>query len=128
MYHRLIGELVARHSPLWLVFTPLTRDATAADMSRVLEMLRAEVPIPEERGELFTALLVMADLDPWGHNLREEIVAMIQRSEEDRLILESRTLREVFEKELVQRHRIEVSSRRNQVNKDQSKPLPPIHV
>jgi hypothetical protein len=102
VYQRRIEELLARQSPLWLIFAPLARDATATAMSRVLEMLRAQVPQAGERGELFTALLVMADLDPWGHNLREEIVAMIQRNEEDRFIFESRTLREVFEKGLAE--------------------------
>ena len=100
VYQRRIEELMARQSPLWLVFTPLARDATVTAMIRVLDALRAQVPVAEERGDLLTALLVMADLDPWGHNLREEIMAMMQRNEEDRIIFESRTLREVFEKGL----------------------------
>ena len=102
VYQRRIEELMARQSPLWLVFTPLARDATVTAMIRVLDALRAQVPVAEERGDLLTALLVMADLDPWGHNLREEIVAMMQRNEEDRIIFESRTLREVFEKGLAE--------------------------
>ena len=38
----------------------------------------------------------MANVNPWGHNLREELRAMLQRSEND-LINVSQTLREVFE-------------------------------
>ena len=59
--------------------------------------LRERVTDRQELADLYTALLVMADVDPWGHNLREEIVAMLETGSKD-LIQVSRTLREAFEK------------------------------
>src|SRR6185369_10212598 len=78
-------------------FAPLCRDATAPAMREIIDAIRNEVPLPDERADLYTGLLVMADIDPWGYNLREEIAAMLQTSEKD-LIQVSRTLREAFEK------------------------------
>lgn len=47
--------------------------------------------------ELFAAMLVMADVDPWGYALREEIEAMIQEEPTD-LIQVSQTLRTAYER------------------------------
>ncbi len=96
VYQRTVAELRARGSVLWLVFVPLARDATLEAVGGVLEELRRRVTDPEELGDLFAALLVMADVDPWGHNLREEIAAMVETSTD--LLQVSKTLRETFEK------------------------------
>jgi hypothetical protein len=66
VYQRTVAELMARGSVLWLVFVPLACDATVAAVRRVVGELRARVSDPAERADLYTALLVMADLDPWG--------------------------------------------------------------
>jgi hypothetical protein len=36
----------------------------------------------EERADLYTSLLVMATIDPWGHNLRKELRMMVEDKEE----------------------------------------------
>jgi hypothetical protein len=95
VYQRTVAQLVARGSPFWLAFTPLARDATPAAMRRVVAALRAHVPNDKERTDLFAALLVLADVDPWGHNLREEIQAMLDQEPTD-MIQVSKTLRDVY--------------------------------
>jgi hypothetical protein len=97
VYQRTVEELRARGSVLWLVFAPLARDATAGALRRIVEELRAGVAETEELADLYTALLVMADVDPWGHNLRQEIAAMLETGGKD-LIEVSKTLRDAFEK------------------------------
>lgn len=96
VYQRTVAELRARGSVLWLVFVPLARDATLEAVRGVIEELRRRVPDREELGDLYAALLVMADVDPWGHNQREEIAAMLETSTD--LLQVSKTLRETFEK------------------------------
>jgi hypothetical protein len=96
VYQRTVAELRARGGLLWLVFTPLATDASAAAMREVLAELRERVPQLDDRGDLFTALLVMAALDPWGHNLQEELKAMMQADDYEVFKL-SPTLREVIE-------------------------------
>jgi hypothetical protein len=66
IYQRTVAELYARGSPFWLAFTPLSPDATVEAMRGVVATLRAQVPADEERSDLFAALLVLADVDPWG--------------------------------------------------------------
>lgn len=97
VYQRTIEELRSRGSVLWLVFTPLARDATLEAVRRVVEDLRARVPDVEELADLYAALLVMADVDPWGYHLREEIAAMLETGSKD-LIEVSKTLRDAFDK------------------------------
>jgi flagellar biosynthesis/type III secretory pathway protein FliH len=92
-----VAELRARGSPFWLAFTPLSPDASAAAMREVVAEIRAAVPPGEDRWEVFAALLVMADVDPWGHTLRQEIEAMIQQEPTD-LIQVSKTLRDAYER------------------------------
>jgi len=97
VYQRTVAELQARGSPFWLVFTPLARDATIDQIRAVVAEIRAAVPAGDDRWELFAGLLVMADVDPWGHTLRAEIEAMIQHEPTD-LIQVSKTLRDAFER------------------------------
>ncbi|WP_437630447.1 hypothetical protein [Sorangium sp. So ce854] len=82
VYQRTIGELRARGSVLWLVFAPLARDATAAALREIVAEIDAGAASAEERAELYTALLVMATLDPWGHTLWKELVTMVEDKEE----------------------------------------------
>jgi hypothetical protein len=97
VYQRTVEELRARGSTLWLVFTPLARDATIEAVRSVIEELRARVSDREELADLYAALLVMADVDPWGHTLREEIAAMLESRSKD-LIEVSKTLRDAFDR------------------------------
>ncbi|WP_437954931.1 hypothetical protein WME76_25635 [Sorangium sp. So ce119] len=82
VYQRTIKELRARGSVLWLVFAPLARDATAAALREVVAEIHAGAASAEERAELYTALLVMATIDPWGHTLLKELVMMVEDKEE----------------------------------------------
>ncbi|AUX48029.1 hypothetical protein SOCE26_095550 [Sorangium cellulosum] len=82
VYQRTVGELRARGSVLWLVFAPLARNATAAALRDVVAEIHAGAATAEERAELYAALLVMAAIDPWGHNLRKELVSMVEDKEE----------------------------------------------
>ncbi len=77
MYQRTVAELRGRGSVLWLVFAPLARDATLAALQEVVDEIHAE-----ERAELYTALLVMAAVDPWSHDFREELMLMVDNKEE----------------------------------------------
>jgi hypothetical protein len=97
VYQRTVDELRARDGLLWLVFTPLAKDASAAAMREVLDEIRCRVVAEKERVALFEALLLMAHLDPWGHNLMEEIRAMLLEMDPEAFELYP-TLREAFEK------------------------------
>ncbi|MFT3767312.1 MAG: hypothetical protein QM820_17575 [Minicystis sp.] len=97
VYQRTVDELRGRGNVLWSVFVPLVRDATLEAVQRVIKDLRAHVLDAEELGDLLAAMLVMADVDPWGHNLREEIAVMLQSEGKD-LMEVSKTLREAFER------------------------------
>jgi hypothetical protein len=83
VYQRTVAELRARSSILWLVFAPLARDADPSSMREIVAQVRACATSEEERGELYAALLVMAIIDPWGHNLRQEIGKMLEDEEHD---------------------------------------------
>jgi hypothetical protein len=83
VYQRTVAELRARSSTLWLVFTPLARDADPSSMREIVAEIRDGATNDEERGELYAALLVMAIIDPWGHNLRREIGTMLEDEEHD---------------------------------------------
>ncbi|HTN90941.1 MAG TPA: hypothetical protein VL242_45020, partial [Sorangium sp.] len=82
VYQRTVGELRARGSVLWLVFTPLARDATEAALREVVAEIHPGAATAQERAELYTALLVMATIDPWGHNLLKELIKMMEDKEE----------------------------------------------
>jgi hypothetical protein len=82
VYQRTVAELRARGSVFWLLFTPLARDATTAAMREVVQEIYTAAVDDEERAELYTAFLVMASIDPWGHSLRKELVMMVEDKEE----------------------------------------------
>ena len=83
VYQRTVAELRARGSVLWLVFTPLARDATAKAMRTVVKEIQAGAEDEEDRIDLYAALLTMAKIDPWKHNLEEEIRAMLMMTPTD---------------------------------------------
>ena len=85
VYQRTVAELRARGSVLWLVFVPLARDATIAALREVIAAIHAGAASEEERAELYTALMVMAAIDPWGHNLRKELMMLLEEKEEELL-------------------------------------------
>ncbi|WP_437494219.1 hypothetical protein WME75_22030 [Sorangium sp. So ce1014] len=89
VYQRTIAELRARGSVFWLVFAPLARDATAAALREVVAEIHARASTDEERVELYAALLVMAAIDPWGHNLRKELVMLFDDRETEKKLLRS---------------------------------------
>ncbi|WP_437754830.1 hypothetical protein [Sorangium sp. So ce1389] len=64
------------------MFAPLARNATAAALRDVVAEIHAGAATAEEQAELYTALLVMATIDPWGHNLRKELIKMVEDKEE----------------------------------------------
>jgi len=96
VYQRTVADLRARGGLLWQVFAPLAVDASAAVMREVLDEIRGRTAPDEVRAGLYTALLVMAEIDPWGHNLAKEITAMMQADDLEILKL-SPTLRAAFE-------------------------------
>jgi hypothetical protein len=67
---------------LWLVFAPLARDATQDALREVVAEIHVQAADEQERAELCAAFLVMATIDPWEHNLREEAVRMVEDKEE----------------------------------------------
>jgi hypothetical protein len=97
VYQRTTAELLARPGAFWLVFTPLAVDANPQSMRQVVEEILRREPCEDGRADLYAALLVLAELDPWGHNLREEIEMLVQELDVES-IMKSKTLREVFEK------------------------------
>jgi hypothetical protein len=96
VYQRTVAELRARGGLLWHVFAPLAVDASAAVMREVLDEIRGRTAPDEVRAALYTALLVMAEVDPWGHNLAKEITAMMQADDLEIFKL-SPTLRKAFD-------------------------------
>jgi len=62
----------------------------------VLEELRRHEPRDAERAELHAAMLVVAELNTWEHNLEKELRSMMQDAAFETL-MKSRTFREVFE-------------------------------
>jgi hypothetical protein len=53
---------------------PARPDVTIAALREVIAAIHAEAASEEERAELYTALMVMAAIDPWGHNLPKELM------------------------------------------------------
>ncbi|MGK3996602.1 hypothetical protein [Sorangium sp. So ce1024] len=82
VYQRTVAELRARGSVLWLAFAPLARDATVESMREIIAEIHARAATGEERAELYTVFLVLASVDPWGHNLQKELVTMVEDMEE----------------------------------------------
>ena len=96
VYQRTMDELLARPGTFWLVFAPVAVDANVESMRQVLEELRRREPRDVERAELYAAMLVVAELNTWEHNLEKELRAMMQDADFETL-MKSRTFREVFE-------------------------------
>ncbi|MCA9641193.1 MAG: hypothetical protein KC492_10885, partial [Myxococcales bacterium] len=96
VYQRTVDEMLSRPGVFWLVFAPICMDATAASMRHVVEEMRRREANETERAELYAAMLVVAELNTWGHNLGEELRAMM-RDLDHETIMQSRTLREAFE-------------------------------
>ncbi|WP_437940489.1 hypothetical protein [Sorangium sp. So ce341] len=63
-------------------FALLARNATAAALREIVAEIHAGARTAEERAELYTALLVMATIDPWRHNLLKELIMMVEDEEE----------------------------------------------
>jgi predicted transposase YdaD len=95
VYQLTVAELRARAGLVWLVFTPLARDATAEAMRSVLAEIRAAVPRPDERTDIYSAMGALADLKPWGYSLRKEI-REIMKLTDDAVFRESVILQEAF--------------------------------
>jgi hypothetical protein len=95
VYQRTVNQLRNKGGLFWLVFTPLARDATADNLLAVIGEIRRAEPDPRERAELFTAMLVLANFNSWGHNLRKEIEAMLEEGEQ-KFIMASDLLRDAF--------------------------------
>jgi hypothetical protein len=82
IYQCTVAEIRARGSVLWRLFTPLARDATADLVREDIAALCAGATCEEERAELLAALFVMATLDPWGHDMRYEVMMMLDEQQE----------------------------------------------
>jgi len=96
VYQRTVAELWSRPGTFWLVFTPLALDANRESLRQVIEEIRRREPCEEDRADLYAALLVLAELDPWKHNLRKEVEMLVQELDVES-IMKSQTLRKVFE-------------------------------
>lgn len=96
VYQRTVAELWSRPGTFWLVFTPLAIDANRESLRQVIEEIRRREPSEEDRADLYAALLVLAELDPWKHNLRKEVEMLVQELDVES-IMKSQTLRKVFE-------------------------------
>jgi predicted transposase YdaD len=72
--------------------------ATAESMRSVVDTITTGAPDADDRMDLLLALVVLADLAPWGHNLREDIMAMLDPGESE-LIRRSGWLRGILERE-----------------------------
>lgn len=96
VYQRSVAELWDRPGTFWLVFTPLAPDANVDSLRRVLEEIRHREPDEESRSELYAAMLVLAELDPWGHHLQQELERMIWDMDVES-IMASKTLRTIYE-------------------------------
>jgi hypothetical protein len=77
VYQRTVAELLARASPLWMIFAPLAVDADPERMKEVVERLRAQTS-RREMNELAAALAVVAGKDKRRRGLKEGIVALIK--------------------------------------------------
>jgi hypothetical protein len=76
VYQSTIAELMARESPLWLIFAPLAVDADERRLREVIEALRARTS-PRELEELGVAMAVLADADKRQRGLRDVITSLL---------------------------------------------------
>jgi hypothetical protein len=79
VYQYTLGELLARDNLLWMIFAPLTRDATPDAMKAIIERLKQRVRSPQQFEELASAMTVMADADMRDRGLRGPITACLPR-------------------------------------------------
>lgn len=96
VYQRTVQELCARPGTFWLVFTCLAVDANMESMRHVIDEIRRREPCEEDRSALYFALWTLAELDPWGHGLREEIKMLVQKLDME-TAMKSESLRELFQ-------------------------------
>ena len=94
VYQRTVDELMARPGSFWLVFTCLAADANVEKMRLVIDEIRRREACEADRDELYLTLLTLAELDPWGHHLQEEIKAMLL-SPEMQEVMKAKWVREV---------------------------------
>lgn len=76
VYQCTVAELMARESPLWLIFAPLAVDASERSLPQVIETLRARTS-PRELEELGVAMAVLADADKRQRGLRGVITSLL---------------------------------------------------
>jgi hypothetical protein len=76
VYQCTVAELMARDSPLWLIFAPLAVDADERSLEQVIEALRAQTS-PRELEELGVAMAVLADADKRQRGLRGVITSLL---------------------------------------------------
>ncbi len=76
VYQSTVAELMARDSPLWLIFAPLAVDADERSLPQVIEALRARTS-PREMDELGVAMSVLADADARKRGLRGVITSLL---------------------------------------------------
>jgi hypothetical protein len=76
VYQRTLAELMARESPLWLIFAPLAVDANEQSLPPVIEALRARTTA-RELEELGVAMAVLADADKRQRGLRSVITSLL---------------------------------------------------
>jgi hypothetical protein len=76
VYQSTVAELMARDSPLWLVFAPLAVDADERSLPQVIDALRARTS-RREMDELGVAMSVLADADPRKRGLRGVITSLL---------------------------------------------------
>jgi hypothetical protein len=76
VYQSTVAELMARDSPLWLVFAPLAVDADERSLPQVIDALRARTS-PRQMEELGVAMSVLADADKRKRGLRGVITSLL---------------------------------------------------
>jgi hypothetical protein len=76
VYQYTVAELLARDSPLWLIFAPLAIDADERSLPRVIEVLRARTS-RRQMEELGVAMAVLADADRRKRGLRDVITSLL---------------------------------------------------
>ncbi len=76
VYQYTVAELMARDSPLWLIFAPLAVDASEQSLPQVIEALRARTS-RRQMEELSVAMSVLADADTRKRGLRAVITSLL---------------------------------------------------
>ena len=79
VYQLTIEQLKARGNLLWLIFAPLTRDATIDKLIALTQEMQQRAQTQREFGDLAAAMLVMADADGRERKLREPLAKKIPK-------------------------------------------------